>query len=373
MGYSIPASNGQGTEIGEYRAANNAMPELDSPEVFGLHPNADLTFRTKEVNSLLDALSETQPKTGGGGGGQSREDVVYEKASELLERLPVDYMEDEFKKTIVGLGGLSVPLNMFLFQEIQRLQKVIAKVRFVLTQMQGVINGEVVMTPEFQQALESIYDARVPPTWLHTPGGDEFSWLNKTLGLWFTSLMDRDKQYREWLSSGRPNSYWMTGFFNPQGFLTGMNQKAEKWALDDVVTHSEVTQYADETHVKQAPKEGVYVHGLFLDGASWSKEDGGTLVEMEPKKLYTPFARALRLGRDEAAEEGVPQLLWTVWPVRMRRVQVRCPRRSLPYFHGDPSHDDKESAALDCAGCCAALRDLNQQVGGLHARNTPLF
>merc|ERR1711871_363084 len=292
--YVIPTS-GQETDVAAYRSANDAMPELDSPEVFGLHPNADLTFRTKEVNALLDALGETQPKSGGGGGGQSREDVVMEMSMGYLDRLPTDFVEDEFKRTIVGLGGLSVPLNMFLFQEIQRLQKVIAKVRFVLTQMQGAINGEVVMTPEFQQALDSIYDARVPPTWLHTPGGDEFSWLNKTLGLWFTSLMDRDKQYREWLSSGRPNSYWMTGFFNPQGFLTGMNQevvlnhKAEKWALDDVVTHSEVTQYADETHVKQAPKEGVYVHGLFLDGASWSKEDGGTLVEMEPKKLYTPL------------------------------------------------------------------------------------
>merc|ERR1712159_269435 len=185
--YVIPTS-GQETDVAAYRSANDAMPELDSPEVFGLHPNADLTFRTKEVNALLDALSETQPKTGG------------------------------------GLGGLSVPLNMFLFQEIQRLQKVIAKVRFVLTQMQGAINGEVVMTAEFQQALDSIYDAKVPPTWLHTPGGDEFSRMNKTLGLWFTSLLDRNSQYREWLSKGRPNSYWMTGFFNPQGFLTGMNQ-----------------------------------------------------------------------------------------------------------------------------------------------------
>lgn len=53
---------------------------------------------------------------GGGGGGASREDVVYEKASELLERLPEDYIEDDYKAKLQKLGGLAVPLNIFLFQ-----------------------------------------------------------------------------------------------------------------------------------------------------------------------------------------------------------------------------------------------------------------
>ena len=37
---------------------------------------------------------------------------------------------------------------MFLFQEIQRFQDVLAKVRFMLAQMQLAIKGEVVMTDE---------------------------------------------------------------------------------------------------------------------------------------------------------------------------------------------------------------------------------
>lgn len=38
------------------------FPEIDTPEIFGLHPNADLTFRVKEVNALFSTLGNTQPK-----------------------------------------------------------------------------------------------------------------------------------------------------------------------------------------------------------------------------------------------------------------------------------------------------------------------
>lgn len=44
--------------------------------------------------------------------------MVYEKASELLERLPEDYIEDDYKAKLQKLGGLAVPLNIFLFQVI---------------------------------------------------------------------------------------------------------------------------------------------------------------------------------------------------------------------------------------------------------------
>ncbi|CAM9269982.1 unnamed protein product, partial [Laminaria digitata] len=37
--------------------------------------------------------------------------------------------------------------------------------------------------------------------------------------------------------------------------------------------------------VRSPPAEGVYIHGLFLDGAAWSKQEG-VMVESEPKKLF---------------------------------------------------------------------------------------
>ncbi|CCI47848.1 unnamed protein product [Albugo candida] len=287
--YRIPLAD----TIEEYRSFCHAFPEVDSPEIFGLHPNADLTYRVKEVNALLATLGETQPKGGGGSVGASREDVVCDKAKELLDRLPDDYVEDDYKAKIQRLGGLTIPLNIFLYQEIQRLQRVISKVRTMLQQLQMAIRGEVVMTEELSLTLDAIFDAKVPPSWLRTSVGDEFSWILPTLGLWFSSLLSRDEQNRAWLNTKRPNCFWLTGFFNPQGMLTAMKQevtrkhsKTDKWALDDVVYHTEVTAFERVEQIRSAPAEGVYIYGLFMDGATWSKQEG-TIVESEPKKLFT--------------------------------------------------------------------------------------
>jgi dynein heavy chain len=287
----------QSAEIQTYHNYLKSFPEIDSPEIFGLHPNADLTFRVKEVNALFATLGDTQPKGGGGGGeGMSREDVVAAKALELLERLPEHYNEDDYKAKINKLGGLSVPLNIFLYQEIQRFQAVLLLVTNMLKQLRLAINGEVVMTEQLQNCLDDMFDAKPPGSWLRTVAGDEFSWLLPTLGLWFSSLLLRDDQYRTWLNGSRPNSYWLTGFFNPQGMLTAMKQEvcrkhqkdANKWALDDIVYKTEVQHTMNADNIKSGPSEGVYVHGLFLEGGAWARDET-MLKESEPKVLYVPL------------------------------------------------------------------------------------
>ena len=40
-----------------------SFPEVDSPEVLGLHPNADLTYRQKSVNALLGIIGMTPSTT----------------------------------------------------------------------------------------------------------------------------------------------------------------------------------------------------------------------------------------------------------------------------------------------------------------------
>ena len=66
-----------------------------------------------------------QPKESTGGKpGETREAIVYKIAEDMLRKLPRDYVPHEIKESLIRLGGL-LPMNIFLRQEIDRMQKIL--------------------------------------------------------------------------------------------------------------------------------------------------------------------------------------------------------------------------------------------------------
>lgn len=47
------------------------------------------------------------------------------------------------------------------------------------------------------------------------PTGAEISWMLPDLGGWIGQLVDRNNQLYTWSKNNRPNTFWLTGFFNP--------------------------------------------------------------------------------------------------------------------------------------------------------------
>jgi len=278
--YPIPHAQ----SVDDFKKANENLPLFDTPEVFGLHPNADITYQSKVATETLTEIVNIQPKDSAGGAGETRESVVYRQATEMLEKLPNDYIPFEVKARLQKMGIL-MPINIFLRQEVDRMQKVISLVRSNLVDLKLAIDGTIIMNENLKDALDNIYDARVPGLW------KKISWDSTTLGFWFTELIERNNQFHSWLFEGRPICFWMTGFFNPQGFLTAMRQEITRahkgWALDNVVLANDVTKHMKED-LSSAPAEGVYVHGLFLDGAGWDRRNC-RLTEPPLKVLFTPL------------------------------------------------------------------------------------
>jgi dynein heavy chain len=70
--YKIPANPMM--EITKYQEYITTIPTIDNPEIFGLHKNADLTFRLKESLEMINTIMDTRPKDSSVGGGKTREE-----------------------------------------------------------------------------------------------------------------------------------------------------------------------------------------------------------------------------------------------------------------------------------------------------------
>lgn len=102
--YKIPAN--PSIEIQKYHEyISNSLPPTDHPECFGLHANADLTFRLKESLEMIVTIMDTRPKDSSSGSGKSREEIVQDKARELLNKLPGDYNDADVREKIKRLNG----------------------------------------------------------------------------------------------------------------------------------------------------------------------------------------------------------------------------------------------------------------------------
>merc|ERR1712054_202624 len=133
--------------------------------------------------------------------------------------------------------GQFTAMNIFLRQEIDLMQRVISAVRRSLNDLLLAIDGTIVMSDHLREILDCMYDARIPRTW------ESISWVSDSLGFWFTTLVDRHEQFHSWCFNGRPKCFWLTGFFNANGFTTAMRQEITRehkgWALDTVVMANE--------------------------------------------------------------------------------------------------------------------------------------
>lgn len=182
------------------------------------------------------------------------------------------------------------------------------------------IDGQIIMSPELADCIRAIFDMRVPANFVYDPSGAEISWLYPALGGWLASLQNRHYQLATWLAKDRPISYWLTGFFNPQGFLTSVRQeitrshRAENWALDAVEQRAEVadprnTIIADDARIEgksiAEPAEGCWIHGLLLEGASWNKPQR-YIEDTKGKDLYYSFPNIKIFAECPSAEKQGP-------------------------------------------------------------------
>ena len=81
------------------------------------------------------------------------------------------------------------------------------------------INGDAVMTQDIELILTNIYDNKTPQVF------EKVSYPSlKPFASWVNDLIDKLTFMQNWIDNGIPNSFWISGFFFTQSFLTGILQ-----------------------------------------------------------------------------------------------------------------------------------------------------
>lgn len=126
-------------------------------------------------------------------------------------QLPQPFQQEAVKEAIKKLpGSPNQPLTIHLRQEIDRLNTVLSLVHTTLKNLLLAIAGTLALTQPLVQAMDALCMARVPGSWVKK------SWEAPSIGVWMQGLVLRHAQLHKWLVGGRPKSFWLTGFFNPQ-------------------------------------------------------------------------------------------------------------------------------------------------------------
>ena len=289
--------------LDDYKQYIDELPLIDPPEIFDMYENANIAYQKKESLYLMNTILEVQPRLISGGSGKSSDDIVYEMADFVISKLPEKLDIDE------ALPDMFVPdskgrinsLSTVLSQEVARFNKLLQVILSSLHNIKKAIKGLAVMSEQLEAVFNSIVMNKVPSMW-----SDAAYPSLKPLGSWVQDLDLRLQFIAQWMEVGPPKSYWMSGFFFPQGFITGALQNyarkydvpidALKFRFDVLPAYREQLEVAEAERADmlyddrdyEKPEDGVLIHGLYLDSASWDDEEE-VLAEAIPGIMNPPM------------------------------------------------------------------------------------
>jgi len=255
------------------------LPIINSPEVFGLHSNAEVTYYTNAAKSMWENLLKMQSSGDSGTGSVNREDFVNNTASDILSKLPVLFDVLALRKEA---GEDLAPTTVVLFQELERFNLLIEKMTDSLINLKRALKGEIGMSSELDELAIALFNGFLPDLWRRLAPQTE-----KKLGSWMQHFLRRLKQYNDWIAKGEPVIMWLSGLHIPESYLTALVQttcRAKGWALDKSTLYTVVLKTMHGEDLKKRPEHGCYLTGLYLEGAGWDIEKG-CLRKQYPKEL----------------------------------------------------------------------------------------
>lgn len=163
---------------------------------------------------MLDTLNRTQVQAAKSG---SEEETIIAMVQEIQEQLPKNFDIEQAKEEFPI--DYNESMNTVLVQEMERFNLLLSEIRRSCQNLHDGILGKIVMTPMLEDVANSLALRKIPVIWMKK----SYPSL-KNVGSYIRDFVKRLKFLQDWYESGKPSSFWLSGFFFTQAFLTGVTQ-----------------------------------------------------------------------------------------------------------------------------------------------------
>uniref|UniRef100_A0A3Q3E463 Dynein axonemal heavy chain 10 n=1 Tax=Labrus bergylta TaxID=56723 RepID=A0A3Q3E463_9LABR len=126
--YKIPPNGPKSAYI-------ESLPLANTPEVMGLHSNAEIGYYTQAAKDIVSSLLAFSHSSGDSGGSISRDEYISQVAQDIQNKLPKLYDMDVIRKKF---GADVSPTTVVLLQELERFNKLVVRMQRSLAELQRV-------------------------------------------------------------------------------------------------------------------------------------------------------------------------------------------------------------------------------------------
>uniref|UniRef100_F7F2H3 AAA+ ATPase domain-containing protein n=1 Tax=Ornithorhynchus anatinus TaxID=9258 RepID=F7F2H3_ORNAN len=314
------------------RSYIQSLPDIESPEVFGMHQNAKRVYLESQAQDFVNSVITVQPRITIGNliiSGKSQDELVLEIASDVLKQLPLTVEKEELKSghenmaasTLTNIMSgpiwtsllknakgydplLHSTLLIFLCQEIGRFNHLLSVVHQSLKDLQRALKGEIILTPALDEIYNAIIKSKVPGLWQRSSYKS-----SKPLSSWINDLTQRLEFFTTWAKQAHTaiesRSSWLGVSPPPRYcFLTAVLQnyaRSQGIAIDSLTfVHHILEEAQNESQILRMQKKlsivdrafkaqhGVLVFGLYVRGARWNP-DTHSLEDSQLQEIYCCF------------------------------------------------------------------------------------
>jgi len=264
-GYKSPDPNKFDREAYRKYIEEKLPPEI--PQMFGLHPNAEIGYLTTQSETLFSTILSV---SGGGAGGGGDDAKVKTIINNFLGQLPADFNMIE----VHGRAKDKTPYVVVCLQECERMNILLSEIRSSLNDLDAGLRGALNITDAMETLANQLNLNIVPTFW------EKYAYASKKPLLdWFADMRERQAQLVNWSEAlETPAVVWISALFNPMSYLTAIMQvtaRANMLPLDDMALVTEVLNTKDKSEYPEFASEGAYIYGFFLEGAGWEMGRGG--------------------------------------------------------------------------------------------------